>query len=181
VLCVTNLTLPHNPNCIQDDKSFILVTKPIFNSQTIFLALTIINVLFFVVTKGNKKYFFGQWILFAIALLTFLIFRIFVFPQTIKSIETQRAESEKLNGGNISFKVWTSTRDKEKALYSYNRPTLEFCGFQIILTFISSLVGLKRTKKKRFFKRASFAFGFLTLIFICIYLLVSIIPYGMVT
>ncbi len=157
------------------------MTKSIFNSQTIFLALTIINALFFVIIKGNKKYFFGQWILFGIAILTFLIFRLFVFPQTIQSIETERAQSEKLNGGKISFKVWTSTRDKEKTLYSYNRPTLEFCGFQIILTFISSLVGLRKTKDKTFFRRASFAFGFLTLIFICIYFLVSIIPYGMVT
>jgi hypothetical protein len=157
------------------------VIKPILNSQTIFLTLTLINILFFLLIKGNKKYFLGQTILFGLVFLTFLIFRIFIFPQTIKSIETERAESEKLNGGNVSFKVWTSTRDKENTLYSFNKLTLEFCGFQIILTFIFSLLGLKRTTEKKFFRRTSFAFGFLTIIFICIYLLVSIIPYGMVT
>ena len=155
--------------------------KPILNSQTIFLTLTLINIFFFLFIKGDKKYFLGQTILFGLAILTFLIFRIFIFPQTTKSIEYERAESEKLNGGNISFKVWTSTRKKEEILYSYNKPTLEFCGFQIILTFIFSLLGLKRTTKKKLFRRTSFSFGFLTIVFICIYLLVSIIPYGMLT
>ena len=103
--------------------------KPILNSQTIFLTLTLINIFFFLFIKGDKKYFLGQTILFGLAILTFLIFRIFIFPQTTKSIEYERAESEKLNGGNISFKVWTSTRKKEEILYSYNKPTLEFCGF----------------------------------------------------
>ena len=155
--------------------------KPIFNSQTIFLTLTLLNILFFLFIKGNRKYFLGQTILFGLALLTFLIFRIFIFPQTTKSIDNERTKSEKLNGGNISFKVWTSTREKEAILYSYNKPTLEFCRFQIILTFIFSLLGLKRTTEKKLFRRTSFAFGFLIIIFICIYLLVSIIPYGMVT
>ena len=157
------------------------MTKQIFNSQTIFFALIIINVLFFLIIKGNKRYYLGQWILSVIALFTFVFFRLYIFPQTIKSIETERTESARLNSGDISYKVWTSTREKENLLYSYNRPTLEFCGFQVLLTFISSLFGLQETEDKKFFMRASFAFGFLTIIFVCIYLLVSIIPYGMVT
>lgn len=155
--------------------------KPILNSQTIFFALTLINILFFHFIKGNRKYFLGQTILFLLSLFTFLTFRILVFPLTTKSIYNERAESEKLNGGSVSFEVWTSTRNKEAILYSFNKPALEFCGFQIILTYIFSFLGLKWTTEKKFFRITSFAFGFLTIVFICIYLLVSIIPYGMVT
>jgi uncharacterized SAM-binding protein YcdF (DUF218 family) len=149
--------------------------KPFVNTQTILLTLIAVNLLLFFVIRTYKKYFLGQTMVFLLAILTFLVFHIFIFPRTMKPIEEERERETKEVGIENAKSVWYNN-ETENTLYSFNRPVFEIITFQTILTFIFSLGGLFLTAEKKLFKRLSFAFGVMTAIVLFVFFMASIIP-----
>lgn len=155
--------------------------KPILNTQIIFLILIVINTLFVNLVKTHKRYFLGQTIFFALTLLSFLIWNIYIFPHYKDKIETDRNNDTLKSSGQISNEVWRATKKEEDFIYSINKPIFELCVFQTMLTFLFSLIGLKQTSEKKLFQRMSIIFGILSVLFAIIYFFASLVSGGMVT
>jgi hypothetical protein len=74
--------------------------------------------------------------------------------------------------------IYKSLEDSKAYVKKYNFTFLNSIFFQTILTFITQLIGYRKTSTKATYKWTSIAFGIVLLINLCLELLMSIVPTG---
>jgi len=147
--------------------------------RLIFIALIAINIVTLYFVKSTYKYLFVPTIILALSLIIFTTYITYIFPTENEKIEQRiisiNKEGETYPNGYSNLK-WNQLKADKAKLYSFNRPSWELLGQQILITFVLQIIGYKKSDKKKIYKWTSVIFGILTIAYLFFELLIGIVP-----
>ena len=146
-----------------------------------FILILAINIILLVLVRTDRRYWLVSIPLWTIVISSFVLWRNF-HDKKIDQIETEYWKSadanKKLNPDNSSGDriVWKELESSKDYVQKFNMIFLHSVFLQTILTFISQIIGYKKTNLKKTYKWTSIIFGVLTLLSLFLELMIAIVP-----
>ena len=144
----------------------------------IYLILLTVNILFVYFVGSDKKYWLFSIPLWTILISGFITWRV-ISDKQIQNLEAEYWKTTE-NRGWGDHDRWTKLEDAKTNAQKLNMTLVYLIGLQTIITFISQIVGQRRTTQKAY-KWTTIVFGILFLSVFILIVMMNIIPYGYVT
>lgn len=150
--------------------------------MTYFILLTL-NILFVYFLKSDKKYWQLSIPFWCLLVGTFLVWRN-INDTKITRLDTAYWKSANDNKIKDSTNwrgdegIYENLEDSKAYVKKYNVTFLNSIFIQTILTFISQLIGYKKTSSKTTYKWTSIIFGIVLIINLCLEVLMAVVPTG---
>jgi len=148
-----------------------------------YLTILLVNILILYSLKTDKRYWIVPIPLWTILVLFFILWK-FKNDKVISQLDTAYWQSadynKKINLENWrgDEKIYNKLEETKSYVRKYNNILLNSIFLQTILTFISQVIGYKRTSLKKTYKLTSTVFGVLLILNFFLFLLMAITPTG---
>ena len=148
-----------------------------------YFILLILNSLFVYLAKSDNKYWLLSIPLWCLLIGAFLIWRN-INDTNITRLDTaywKSADNNKMKDSTNwrgDESIYKNLEDNKTYVRKYNFTLLNSIFFQTFLTFITQLIGYRKTSSKTTYKWTSIIFGIILLLNLCLEVLMAIVPTG---
>jgi hypothetical protein len=132
--------------------------------------------LLFLLTKSDKKYWRLPILFWGLLLASIFVF-LLIRNMHINNLDNQYLESAVgKKHGNLD--IWKEIKEYRRISIKLGMSLFHFLGLQSLAIFIWQIIGQRKTKKETPYRRIAITFGLLTMLYLILQFLVTIIPSG---